>query len=485
MLTHRPDKLTDRCKRCLQCVALVSLVWAQASTFAACSDDETNGDSPGSGGSEAQAGAGATTQAGSGGTAGRIGSGEPTADCTPSDWEDPGTVPNPEIVAVAADAGPTGQLFGKSKGLDEHDYLEEEFLFTGTSPAYTSRMVVHRPADPARFTGTVYMEWYNVTGGIDMGVFWALNREYFMREGHVHVGVSAQKVGADALKTYDAERYASINHPGDTEANAIFSQAAMAIRSQTELLLGPCMPVRAVLGGGQSQSSGRLAPYVDSVQPTDQMYDGFLLHSGGRPSGNPVVPVFVVYTMAEADGTLLDEPNVVEWEVAGASHSDAYISAKGEEEQASQLGIMTECATPMNDYPAFMVYNAALDWLNRWVLEGERPPSGDPLQPGQVDQYGNALGGVRIQDIEVPIATYSTAGAMPADPLDFFSLITCGAGGSAVRLTEQELLELYPTHEDYVQQYTEAADEALANGYLLQADYEAALQKAQSAPIPN
>jgi hypothetical protein len=52
-------------------------------------------------------------------------------------------------------------------------------------------------------------------------------------------------------------------------------------------------------------------------------------------------------------------------------------------------------------------------------------------------------------------------------------------------LTEQQLLELYPTHENYVQQYTKAADQALARGYLLRADYEAAIQKAQSAPIPN
>ncbi len=384
----------------------------------------------------------------------------------------------PEVVAVAADAGQTGQLFGKSIGIDEYDYLEEEFFFTGTSPAYTSRMVVHRPADPEKFTGTVYVEWYNVTGGIDMGVFWALNREYFMREGHVHVGVSAQQIGADALKTYDAQRYAAINHPGDTAANAIFSQAAMAIRSQAELLLGPGMSVQTVLGGGQSQSSGRLARYIDGVPPTDRFYDGYLLHSGGTPTGNPDVPVFLVFTMMEADGILVDEPNVVEWEVAGASHSDAYISARGQEEQAPSIGITTTCLGPMNEYPSFMVYNAALEWLNRWVREGERPPSGDPLQPGQVDQYGNALGGVRIQDIEVPIATYSMAPALAANWWDILSVFVCGAGGSTVSLTEQQLLELYPTHEDYVQQYTEAADEALANGYLLQADYETAIQKA-------
>jgi hypothetical protein len=337
-------------------------------------------------------------------------------------WKDPGTVPNPEIVAVTAGAGQTGKLFGSSKNLDK-SYLEEEFFFTGTSPAFTSRMVVHRPKDPAKFSGTVFMEWYNVTGGIDMGVMWALNRDYFIREGHVHVGVSAQQVGADALKTYDAERYAAINHPGDTEANAIFSQAAMAMRTQTELLLGPGMQIRALLAGGQSQSSGRLAAYIDAVPPTQRFYDGYLLHSGGTPTGNPDVPVFLVFTMLEADGSLVDLPNVVEWEVAGASHSDAFIARRGGEEQGGDLGIMTECTTLMNEYPAYMVYNAAIDWLNRWVQKGERPPAGDPLQPGQVDQYGNSLGGVRLQDIEVPVATYTATGDVAMNLVDFFSTL--------------------------------------------------------------
>jgi hypothetical protein len=52
-------------------------------------------------------------------------------------------------------------------------------------------------------------------------------------------------------------------------------------------------------------------------------------------------------------------------------------------------------------------------------------------------------------------------------------------------LTEEELLELYPTHEDYVEMYRAAADEALDKGYILQADYDIAVQQAQDAPIPN
>ena len=549
MLTDILHELTGRANRCLHAVSLVALACAANSTLAgcACSDatDEifgSGGNGPrvdgaggvppgGTGGATGNAGAsaggtnaggtnaggtnaagtsaggtnaggtdaggtsaGGTNTGGSGGQEAGLPDAAPTPDsgpkedCTPSGWKDPGTVVSPEVVAVAADAGQKGQMWGLSKGIDKYDYLEEEFFFKGTSPAYTSRMVVHRPKDPAKFTGTVFMEWYNVTGGIDIAPLWAVSREYLMREGHVHVGVSAQAVGANALKNYDAGRYAAINHPGDTAANAIFSQAAKAIRTQGEKLLGRCMPVDAVVALGQSQSSAMLATYLNSAHPTARIYDGFMLHSApfGSPPSAPNVPVFVVFTMNEANGSVIDQPNIVEWEVAGASHNDAHLTARGNEEQGSQLdgGVGLRCTSPLNNFPSFWVYNAALDWLNRWVRKGERPPRGAPMQTAQVDQYGNVRGGVRIQDIEVPIAKYTSSNSA-ANPLDILSSLGCGLGGSVVPLTPQQLLQLYPTHDDYVGKYTRAADKAVADGFLLPADHQIAIQQAKSAPIPN
>jgi hypothetical protein len=120
------------------------------------------------------------------------------------------------------------------------------------------------------------------------------------------------------------------------------------------------------------------------------------------------------------------------------------------------------------------------------VQKGERPPVAEPLQPGKMDGYRNALGGVRIQDIEVPIATtYSLDGAAAADRFDFLSLFVCGAGGSTTPFTETQLLKLYPTHDDYFKKYSEAADKALDGGFLLKADYDSAIKWAKSAPIPN
>jgi hypothetical protein len=429
-------------------------------------------------------------QAGMTSMAGASGAGTMTAphDCTKVAWDNPGKVADPTFVAVAADAGTTGKPFEQGAGMEEYGYVMEEFLFTGTSPAYTTRMMVRRPRDPAKFSGTVFVEWYNVSGGIDFAVLWGNSREYFMREGHVFVGVSAQAVGANALKDYDAKRYAAINHPGDTAADAIFSQAGVALRTQTEKLLGPCMPVHATIALGQSQSGGRLTSYVNNTQNTAKVYDGIMIHSGGEPTNtDPTVPVFVINTMSEGNGSRSDSAHLVKWVIAGATHNDARVTSRGMDLPTASVATEIKCANPLNQYPSYRAYNAALNWLHRWVRKAEKPPAGMlfEMQGGnlKLDDNKNVLGGVRTPHIQVAIATYGFDNA-PANSTDFVALLACGLGGNTVPFTESKLTQLYPTHDDYVKKYTAAADEAVAKGYLLQADYDEVVKEAKAAPIP-
>lgn len=366
-------------------------------------------------------------------------------------------------------------------------YAEDEYFITGTSPAYTSRIIVHRPKDASKFTGTVFMEWFNVTGGIDIAPLWTLSREYMMRAGHVHVSVSAQAVGANALKTYDSTRYAAINHPGDTAANAIFSQAGMAIRTQTEKLLGRCMPVRGMIAVGQSQSSAMLLAYLTSAHPKDKMYDGFLLHTdptGSTPTSNPNVPVFSVFSMTESNGkALASQPNLLEWQVAGCTHNDYWLTNWGQVEEGSAApNIMIACANPMNNFPSFWAFDTVLDQIHRWVRKGAKPPSA-PAISTKTDQYGNVEGGMRMPDIDVPIATYTRSNSAKT-ATDILSAFACGLSGSVVPFTPDRLLQLHPTHDDYVQKYTQAADKAVAAGFMLQSDRDIAVDQAMKAPIP-
>src|SRR5689334_12106694 len=42
----------------------------------------------------------------------------------------------------------------------------------GATAAYTTRVLLRRPVDPGRFSGTVFVEWFNVSGSIDADVDW-------------------------------------------------------------------------------------------------------------------------------------------------------------------------------------------------------------------------------------------------------------------------------------------------------------------------
>ena len=155
--------------------------------------------------------------------------------------------------------GGKGQSLGSlSAGFAEHGYTQTEYILAGTAEAYElggggvtkavdhadyrTRIVVYRPADAARFNGTVVVEWLNVSGGLDGSPDWTFLHREMMRSGYAWVGVSAQFVGvhggqslvatanAGGLTEVDPERYGSLSHPGDTFSFDIYSQAGAVAR---------------------------------------------------------------------------------------------------------------------------------------------------------------------------------------------------------------------------------------------------------------
>ena len=108
-----------------------------------------------------------------------------------------------------------------------------------TTAAYTTRVVVHTPTNAKKFNGTVYVEWLNVSGGVDASPDWQHGHLQVVREGAAYVLVSAQLVGVNQLKcpapgpgcpaAGDPARYGSLVHPGDSYSYDIFSQAGQAV----------------------------------------------------------------------------------------------------------------------------------------------------------------------------------------------------------------------------------------------------------------
>ncbi len=122
------------------------------------------------------------------------------------------------------------------------------FAADATAP-YRTRVLVRAPAQASKFSGTVVVEWLNVSGGIDADPDWTSLREEIVRAGDVWVGVSAQRIGVEGgpvlvkvsgpgtdaagkgLKAIDPARYGTLSHPGDGFAFDIYTQVARAVRA--------------------------------------------------------------------------------------------------------------------------------------------------------------------------------------------------------------------------------------------------------------
>jgi hypothetical protein len=449
--------------------------------------------------------------------------------------------------------GTTGKPFNAAPiDLASIGYVEEEFFIEGNATAYAfqgnagsdgvwsvapsktahykTRMLVRHPSDPAKFNGTVLVEWLNVSGGVDADAEFSFGHVELLRSGFAYVGVSAQAQGvvgggislaptADAvpLVKWDPARYGSLQHPGDSYSYDIFTQAAEVVKHPGSVkVLGNLTPAR-LIGDGESQSAFRLVTYVDAIAPTHPVFDGFFIHSRsggsaelvtagitgniiGGPSlvsirGDLTVPVFQFETETDVLGIVPglltpfasarqpDGDRLHTWEVAGTAHADQYLlDYAAQEVPGEEAGAGLGC-TNVNSGPQHWVLDTALNEMNAWMTSGTPPATGAPLVLSDAgsglakDTEGNALGGVRTAAVDVPIATYSGQSQPSAG-------ILCSLFGSTTPLPAAQLLALYPTHDDYVTKVTMATSAAQQAGFILAADAPLVVQEAQAAPVP-
>jgi len=383
-------------------------------------------------------------------------------------------------------------------------------ITTGVSAPYTTRIAVYRPIDPKKFNGTVVVEWLNVSGGTDDAPEWTMSHNELIRDGFAWVGVSAQQVGVDSAKTTDPAEYSSLSHPGDSFSYDIFSQAGQAVRNDAARILSGLRP-HTLIAAGESQSAGRLMTYIDAVQPITHVYQGFLVHSqfgSGAPlsqapqtsysAPNPTtirsdtgVPVLEFETETDVDNSNLTDrlhygnPKWFRlWEVAGSSHYDYYGLAIGPNDTGNGQGAVENlaamqnptrtpaggfsCKVPINTGGTHWALDAAVYWLNRWVVEGRSPPSAPFLATTQVspvifklDTNGNAIGGVRTPQVDAPIAALGSQGNSGG---------FCFLFGSTVPYDAAHLAGLYKNHAQFVLAWARAVQRDSAAGFLLPAD---------------
>jgi putative intracellular protease/amidase len=433
-----------------------------------------------------------------------------------------------------------GKAFNASlMDLPSLGYIEEEYFIQGAARTYDiprdqmsngtpaeathpfkTRLVVRRPTQPARFNGTVVVEWTNVSEGFDNEVEWFHSGEHFVRAGYAWVGVSAQNVGVNTLKQRYPERYSSLDvTDGGTVMNDglsydVFAAAGAAVRGRNGVSVLGTLKADRLIASGHSQSAGRLATYFNAVHPLSPVYDAVLLHGGGGKMRTDLA-VKIAKLLSETDvlGQITtrqpDTDKFRTWEVAGTSHLDIKHATElvklGLRSRDTMLpnpppapaagaarrggpfggtpGPYNGCNhPPLSHIPSEYVQNALYDHMARWVRDGTLPPAASPIEikndgerPVIVrDSFFNALGGIRLAEHDVATAVNSgenTGGGF------------CFLTGWHQAFDRARLAALYSSHAAYLSAVKATTEKNLKAGYIVKADADKTIAAAERSEI--
>jgi len=262
--------------------------------------------------------------------------------------------------------------------------------------------------------------------------------------------------------------------------------------------------VRHVILGGCSEQGLIIRQYMRDTHPVFRTADGSSVYDGyfpacvgdwpsqfiivnGVPFANftpgPIeVPVVNLVDQVEVDnypqaGRLYRRPDADSatdkyrvYEVAGAGHGVTPSSA-----------VCAAGQDPSQFQQQYVAANA-LDKLVQWVDKGIAPPHGTPITTaspsGQIetDVFGNALGGVRSWQVDVPVATYHTVFAPLLQQLCTWQ----------VPFSTSTLESLYPNQGKYVSAASVRIQQLAREGWILRDDTQAAMADARgvAATLP-
>lgn len=417
--------------------------------------------------------------------------------------------------------GTHGWAYGAYFGdIGKYDYTEEEYFLSGTAQScqpvgeltgdgrwtvemqdaqpYETRILVRRPVDAARFNGTVIVEWADRSNGYELTYSEA---QGIYENGFAYVSVTADQAGAEGLKEWDAARYADLMIPNAGMAYDIFTQAAQAVGPQRQAAANDPMDgldVKRLVAVGVSDAGSALLSYANAVQPVEHTFDALIIavcageardfSKEANPVGTLVrsdltVPVMVLNSQSEvlnyAQYRQPDTSLFRSWEIAGASHAPGrqsrFLRQKTDRDGVTDAAERGYEAYLPNEVNWLYTLDAAYLRVHEWITDGTEPQSFDPIAIENnafvLDVYGNVLGGVRLPELEIPIARYV---ARPDQTQASYT----------VRFSEEELTALYPSHETYVTQVTEAAAKAETAGVILPYRTEEYTSMAAAASVP-
>lgn len=312
--------------------------------------------------------------------------------------------------------------------------------------------------------------------------------------------------------------------PGSTDARVnppdaenglawdITAQVGALLRSSSKenplLDIGP----RQIVAAGYSQTGGYLITFANALHRLLRLgdgaavFDGYLNVAGANaaPLNQCAAPLaeddprrgvlprdvpFVV-AMTESDFNRLpalrredsDEPRdrFRLFEIAGSGHAGPFAAGVPSAADLAIAGFDPPaeglCREPAGGFPVGLAFNAIWEQYAQW-LDTSLPMTSTPRiqtdsahQPLR-DAGGNALGGWRLPQIEVPLAAYAGRGT-PRDGTDR-ARVACSLTGVQQPYTTEQLRERYGSRAAWLEQFRAAVDAALAERLITAADAEA------------
>jgi hypothetical protein len=214
----------------------------------------------------------------------------------------------------------------------------------------------------------------------------------------------------------------------------------------------------------------------------------------------------------------MDDDNFRYYEIAGATHltvhEDVEVIPAGAIPlplplpPSPRVTLENLCLNEMNtlvDGPVFgkYIYNARWTNMDRQATGDVPMPPGDLLDletfpPFEVarDDAGNAEGGIRTPDMNVPIGSYvppinfakpecTFPPFLPnCNPIGGLGNLACFLAGSTTPFGQETLDSLYSSHQDYVDQVEADTDRLKDEGFLLNRDSKEIVDRAEAADIP-
>jgi hypothetical protein len=429
--------------------------------------------------------------------------------------------------------------------LAKYGYVEQEFIVTGTANVYDwavdgslsvktekapygTRILVRRPANPARFSGAVVVEPLGAARRFDWALMFGYLNAHILERGDAWVGITLP-AAADGLKKFNPTRYADVSFtnpnpgacPGAAKGKGASPDMEDGLRWDMLSQVGALLKSNAtgspfagfhVEGLYMTTQFADITTYLNAIHSHARLasgkpvYDGYMLRNPAAPQrlsqcgqapgvsdprrvvAKVDVPVIEVVAQGEVGDSLWqrrpdsDEPGnrFRRYEIAGASHidHDAYdrgfpsmadqAAAVGSAQGTPDFPFNAPCdpAIPLSRDPRLRyAYNMTLASLDQWARKGIAPPRATPIEV----QDGKIVldpAGNGLGGVRSPWVDVPAATYFTTSP----GPGNCRELGHTETFDKARMDSLYGSEKNYQSKFAKSADQLVKAGWFTESD---------------